>query len=141
MHCSLCKWCPLCLNAHNYSKGHSVNCSLMLDSMEALGISTRLDVCTECWSSTEERRMMDSPGAFLFLLLRILTFLLLFMELRKTQGKCSSRRSQFLFFISLRMKRILDTNTYGLPWWSSALPMQGAQVWSLVKELDPTCCN
>ena len=33
----------------------------------------------------------------------------------------------------------------GLPWWSSDwdsnLPMQGAQVLSLVKELDPTCCN
>ena len=38
----------------------------MLDSMEALGISTRLDVCTECWSSAEERRIMGSPGAFLF---------------------------------------------------------------------------
>ena len=22
-----------------------------------------------------------------------------------------------------------------------ALPMQGAQVWSLVRELDPICCN
>ena len=33
----------------------------------------------------------------------------------------------------------------GLPWWASgldsALPMQGAQVQSLLRELDPTCCN
>ena len=33
----------------------------------------------------------------------------------------------------------------GLPWcssgWDSVLPRQGAQVWSLVRELDPTCCN
>ena len=32
--------------------------------------------------------------------------------------------------------------TLGLPWgpsaWDSALPMQGARVWSLVRELDPT---
>ena len=31
-----------------------------------------------------------------------------------------------------------------LPWWSngydSMLPMQGTQVQSLVRELDPTCC-
>ena len=33
----------------------------------------------------------------------------------------------------------------GLPWWSSGwdstLPMQGAQVQSLIMELDPTCRN
>ena len=33
----------------------------------------------------------------------------------------------------------------GLPWWSSGkgsvLPMQGAWVRSLVRELDPSCCN
>ena len=31
----------------------------------------------------------------------------------------------------------------GLPWWSSGfmLLMQGAWVGSLVRELDPTCCN
>ena len=33
----------------------------------------------------------------------------------------------------------------GLSWWSSgwdpALPVQGAQVQSLVRELEPTCCN
>ena len=33
----------------------------------------------------------------------------------------------------------------GLPWrfsgYDSELPRQGAQVWSLVRELDPTCCN
>ena len=32
-----------------------------------------------------------------------------------------------------------------LPWWSSGsdstLPMKGAWVWSLVRELDPICCN
>ena len=66
--------------------------------------------------------------SFFILFLRTLTFLLLFMELRKTQGKWSSRSSQFLFLISLRMQSILDTNTYGLPWWSSALPTQGPQV-------------
>ena len=38
-----------------------------------------------------------------------------------------------------------DIKYQGLPWWSSgcdsALSMQGAQVWSLVRELDPTCCS
>ena len=33
----------------------------------------------------------------------------------------------------------------GHPWWSSpqdsTLPMQGAQVWSPVRELDPACRN
>ena len=33
----------------------------------------------------------------------------------------------------------------GLPWWSSGqditLSTQGVWVWSLVKELDPTCCK
>ena len=29
----------------------------------------------------------------------------------------------------------------GFPWWSSVLPMQGAQVRSLVRELDPTSPN
>ena len=34
---------------------------------------------------------------------------------------------------------------WGLPWcsrgWDSVLPRQGAQVWSLIRELDPICCN
>ena len=29
----------------------------------------------------------------------------------------------------------------GLPGWSSVLPMLGAALQSLVRELDPTCCN
>ena len=33
----------------------------------------------------------------------------------------------------------------GLSWWldgqDSMFPMQGAQFWSLVRELDPACCN
>lgn len=40
---------------------------------------------------------------------------------------------------------VKNTKILGLAWWSSdwgsALLIQGAQVWSLVKELDPTCCN
>ena len=39
----------------------------------------------------------------------------------------------------------LKMTTAGLPWWlsgqDSMLPMQAAQVRSLVRELDPTCCN
>ena len=38
---------------------------------------------------------------------------------------------------------LLKFDVLGLPWWSSGLvsvlPMQGAWVWSLVGELDPTC--
>ena len=38
---------------------------------------------------------------------------------------------------------LLKINDEGLPWWSSgedsALPMQGAQVLSLDRKLDPTC--
>ena len=36
-------------------------------------------------------------------------------------------------------------NTVGLPWWSSGedsmLPVQGSQVRSLVRELDPACIS
>ena len=53
------------------------------------------------------------------------------------------------FFPKLKLSMdviIFDKNSFsGLPWWSngwdSALPMQVAQVWPLVGELDPTCCN
>ena len=31
-------------------------------------------------------------------------------------------------------------NLQGLPWWSR-LPLQGAPVQSLVRKLDPTCCD
>ena len=33
------------------------------------------------------------------------------------------------------------TSRKGLPWWSPSSPRKGARVRSLVKELDPTCCN
>ena len=44
----------------------------------------------------------------------------------------------------LEYKVDLTSENEGLPWWSSGqdskLPVQGAQVWSLVRELDPACC-
>ena len=49
--------------------------------------------------------------------------------------------------ISFRMDwlDLLKVWRLGLPWgfsgYDSELPMQGVQVWSLVRELDPTCCN
>ena len=43
------------------------------------------------------------------------------------------------------IKPVNSKGDQGLPWWpsglDSALPMQGAQVRSLVRELDPTCCS
>ena len=36
---------------------------------------------------------------------------------------------------------ILKYANLGLSWWSSELPMQGAQVRSLVRELDPLYCK
>ena len=49
--------------------------------------------------------------------------------------------SPFPFFFSFKFKKFF----VGLPWWSSGwdslLPVQGARVRSLVRELDPTCCN
>ena len=43
------------------------------------------------------------------------------------------------------LKSVLSTPCLGLPWWprgwDSVLPIQGAQVQSLVGELDPTCHN
>ena len=49
--------------------------------------------------------------------------------------------------ISVYQKNLRVPNVYelGLPLWSSGLdsvlPIQGAQVPSLVREPDPTCCN
>ena len=47
--------------------------------------------------------------------------------------------------IHFKRKQILNSLILGLPWWSpgydSMLPMQRPWVWSLVGELDPTCCN
>ena len=43
------------------------------------------------------------------------------------------------------LRRPFNTDPWGPPWWSSGwdstFPTQGAQVQSLVRELDPTCCN
>ena len=67
----------------------------------------------------------------------------------------SERQISFLFFsfFFLILWHIFKALLYfwrcvlfqGLHWWSSgldsALPMQGAWVWSLLRELDFTCCN
>ena len=49
------------------------------------------------------------------------------------------------FFSAQPSWSTLKYTVIGLPWWSSgkdsALPMQGAWVLSLVRELDLTCCN
>ena len=39
------------------------------------------------------------------------------------------------------LKLLYKNKALGFPWWYSVLPMQGAQIWSLVRELDPSCCN
>ena len=45
--------------------------------------------------------------------------------------------------ITLQDQRSVNKGMLGIPWWPSGLdfelPMQGDQVQSLVRELDPTC--
>ena len=51
--------------------------------------------------------------------------------------------SQLVFLRQLLVYMFQQKEGLGLPWWcsDSSLSMQEAQVQSLVRDLDPTCCN